>query len=132
MAPFTLNLAAPSARLVTADDVSKLSFVTGSWLHLNTFINIVESLPADFKGGSEAEAKALNALRQEAGVFGSPKALRQLLVQRPNALTMTDGPPLSPALHPNRVAGAASAFVGGIRQFIPSESGTAGGVEPEL
>jgi hypothetical protein len=98
MASFALNLAVPSARLLTANGVGKLSFVTGSWVHLNTFINTVEGLPADFESGSEAAGKALNKLRLEARGFGSPKALRQLLVERPDSLAKTDGPP-SPLLY---------------------------------
>jgi hypothetical protein len=140
MAPFTLNLAVPSARLVAADDVSKLSFVTGSWLHLNTFINIVEGLPADFKGGSEAAAKALDALRQEAGAFGSPKALRQLLVQRPNALAKTDGPP-SPLLYIQIVwlaqllhssAGFVSSYLKSLAQLAGSSQNLTEDVKPVL
>jgi hypothetical protein len=98
MASFTVNLTVPSVRLLTADDVSKLSFVMGSWVHLCSFIDKVESLPADFECGSEAAGKALDALRREAGSFGSPKALRQLLAERPDALAKTDGPP-SPLLY---------------------------------
>jgi hypothetical protein len=90
MVSLALNLAVPGARLLQAD--GKLSFVASSWTHLNTFINKVESLPAAFKGGSEAAGKALDKLRLAAESFGSPKALRQLLVEQPNALA-TDGPP---------------------------------------
>jgi hypothetical protein len=93
MASLSLNLAVPGARLLKADDDRGLSFVAGSWVHLNTFIDKVESLPADFKGGSEAAGKAFDKLRQAVQSFGSPMALRQLLTGQPDALAKTDGAP---------------------------------------
>jgi len=130
MASFTLNLAVPSARLLAADDVGKLSFVTGSWVHLNSFMDKVESLPVDFECGSEAAGKALDALRREAQSFGSPKALRRLVRERPDALAKTDGPP-SPLLYVQIVwlvqrLHESAGFVGSYLQSLAELTGSSG------
>lgn len=89
-----LNRAVPSASLLSHDDRDALGFDTTSWKHLNRYVAKVEGLPTTFQGGSEASAAALARLRPLAAVFGSPKQLRQLIQEQPNALA-GDQPPAS-------------------------------------
>ena len=87
-----LNRAVPSASLLSRDDPATLGFDTTSWKHLNRYVAKVEALPTAFQGGSEAAAAALARLRSLVAVFGSPKQLRQLIQEQPNALA-GDQPP---------------------------------------
>lgn len=89
---FRLNLAVPDTTLLKDDGSNKLAFDTKSWMHLKRYVSKVENLPAEFNGGSVVTGEALTKLRSEAGSFGSPKGLRQLITGNPNALA-DDTPP---------------------------------------
>jgi hypothetical protein len=88
------NLAVPSAALLKLDDASKLAFADSSWTHLNRYVGKVENLPAELTSGSAATGQAVDRLRSEANNFGSPRRLRQLLIERPNTLADAAPPPL--------------------------------------
>ncbi len=90
---FTYNLAVPSAALLKYEDASKLALETSSWVHLNRYVGKVENLPTAINSGIAASGTALEQLRKEALKFGSPKRLRQLIAENPNALA-DDEPPL--------------------------------------
>jgi hypothetical protein len=89
---FGLNLAVPSTNILKFDDTSKLAFDTSSWRYLLRYISKVEKLPAEFSGSSVATGEALTKLRSEAGSFGSPKGLRQLLTGNPSLLAHAHPP----------------------------------------
>jgi hypothetical protein len=93
MGSIGLYLAVPSQALLEPGDANKLAF-TSSWMHLNGYVGKVESLPAEFDSGSAATGEALDTLRAEAKKFGSPRRLRQLVVERPNALADREPPPM--------------------------------------
>ncbi|HEY6431682.1 MAG TPA: hypothetical protein VIZ17_06830 [Acetobacteraceae bacterium] len=87
-----LNRAVPSASLLSRDDPATLGFDTTSWKHLNRYVAKVEGLPTTLQGGSEALTVALARLRSLAAAFGSPKQLRHLIQEQPDALA-GDQPP---------------------------------------
>lgn len=87
-----LNRAVPSIGLLSRDDPATLGFDTTSWKHLNGYVAKLEALPAGFQGGSDASAAALDRLRALAAIFGSPKQLRRLIQEQPDALA-ADQPP---------------------------------------
>lgn len=87
-----LDRAMPSGSLLSRDDPSTLGFDTTSWKHLNRYVAKVEGLPPEFQGGSEGSAAALARLRPLAAAFGSPKQLRELIQEQPDAL-VGDRPP---------------------------------------
>lgn len=88
----SVNLAVPSASLLKFDDANKLAFDTSSWIHLNRYISRIENLSVEFSSVSVETGKALTKLRDLAVAFGSPKALRQLLVKNPNVLADSTPP----------------------------------------
>jgi hypothetical protein len=93
MAKFlSVNLAVPSASLLKFDDANKLAFDTSSWIYLNRYISRIENLSVEFSSVSVETGKALTKLRDLAVAFGSPKALRQLLVKNPNVLADSTPP----------------------------------------
>jgi hypothetical protein len=83
---FGLNLAVPSTAILKFDDNNKLAFDTNSWMHLLRYVGKVENLSVEFNGVSVDTGEALTKLRSECESFGSPKALRQLLIKNPNIL----------------------------------------------
>ncbi|MFZ4701329.1 MAG: hypothetical protein ACOYMG_14865, partial [Candidatus Methylumidiphilus sp.] len=91
---FIYNLAVPSAALLKYEDASRLAFETSSWVHLNCYVGKVENLTTEFNSGSAATGVALEKLRTETLKFGSPKRLRQLVAENPNALADDEPPPM--------------------------------------
>ncbi len=85
-----LNRAEPGNSLLSRDDTKRLGLCTASWDHLNRYIANVEAVPAELQGISAESAAALSRLRSLAQVFGTPKQLRQLIQDRPDALA--EGP----------------------------------------
>jgi hypothetical protein len=83
---FRVNLAVPSSTILRPDDTNKLAFETSAWMRLKRYMLKVENVSAEFKGGSIATTAALTKLQSQVGNFGSPKSLRQLITQNPNAL----------------------------------------------
>lgn len=136
MAPVIYNLAVPNVRLLTADGVSRLSFAGSAWAHLLAFMDGVERLPANLELGSEPLEKALDSLRREAQRFGSPKAIRLLLMERPDALAASDGPP-SPLLHVQLVwlvqkLGDSAVYIGSFLQTLLAKQGTSDDLKAAL
>jgi hypothetical protein len=84
----------PGTVLLTGADADALALDRPSFTHLKNYLSRVEGLPADFETGSAATAEALNSVRAEVRLFGSPRELRRLLSQRPNALADEYPPPL--------------------------------------
>ena len=89
---FRLNLAVPSTALLSFDNAGKLAFDTSAWMHFNRYINRVENLPVVLSGTSVSTSEALAKLRLEVERFGSPKGLRQLLVENPEVLAAENPP----------------------------------------
>jgi ubiquinone biosynthesis protein UbiJ len=87
------NLAVPSTALLKPGDAGKLAIDSNFWIHLNRYISMVEGLPEAIEGCSPKTAEALDKLRSAAKDFGSPRRLRQVLTERPNALAGTQPPP---------------------------------------
>lgn len=88
MTPFLgVNRAAPMTVLLGRDDAKSLGFATAPWKHLNRYVGAVEALPPGLEGGTAASSGALTTLRSLAEGFGSPKQLRQLILDQPDALT---------------------------------------------
>jgi hypothetical protein len=91
---FSLNKAVPGAGILDFGDPGKLALATRSWERMNRFIGRIEGLPADFGTGSAATSRALDELRVVAGDFGSPRQLRRMIQERPDALSGERGPSL--------------------------------------
>jgi len=81
-----LNLAVPGTALLKPGGAGELAFNSNYWMRLNRYMGKVESLPEAIEGCSARTGEALDRLRSAAPDFGSPRRLRQLLLERPNAL----------------------------------------------
>lgn len=81
-----MNLAVPGTALVKPGGAGELAFDSNYWRHLARYIGKVESLPEAIEGCAAGTAEALDRLRSLAPDFGSPRRLRQLLLERPDAL----------------------------------------------
>jgi hypothetical protein len=87
-----VNLAVPSMALLKPGGAGELAFDSNYWRHLVRYIAAVEGLPEIIDGCSAATGAALAKLRSVAKDFGSPRHLRQLLIERPDTLAGTQAP----------------------------------------
>jgi hypothetical protein len=85
------NLAVPGASLLDTEG-NKLALETKAWTHFNRYLALVDRLPPDLPACSPRTAEALQTLRAQAALFGTPQRLRQLLKERP-ALLAAEQPP---------------------------------------
>jgi DNA repair exonuclease SbcCD ATPase subunit len=87
-----MKLAAPGTALLKPSGAGELAFDSNYWRHLARYIGKVDSLPEAVEGCSAETAKALDGLRSLAPDFSSPRRLRQLLLERPEALADAQSP----------------------------------------
>lgn len=128
------RLPLPGTSLLNRGETGTLAIDQRSFTHLMNYVTLVERLPADFDAGSSAMGEAVDGLRAAVRQFGSPHALRRLLVEQPNALADEDA---SPFLYARIVAviqrlhESASGVVS-ILQSLPASAGRDGDVTAGL
>lgn len=88
-----MNIATPKVSLLKHRDSSRLALETNGWMHLNRYLGLIERLPAQSEDHTTAGA-AIERLRMQARVFGTPAMLRQLLARDPDALAAERPPSL--------------------------------------
>lgn len=88
------TLALPQAALQRDGDGCSLGFACTSWSHFQSYIGLLERLPADFGGGEAGVRPALDTLRQAVRRFGTAAMVRDLLRVQPRALSAETAPQL--------------------------------------